>query len=187
MFQALIESPYFGVGCCIAAFFLYLTSINDRKPVLIILTLEFILCNAASILGLRLTSALDGWQMYLVYSVIQICAICAILVVTSHGFKGSLVVAILIAFAAIYNIVMIAPYFGYDVLGYSGAIMYEIYSYLLAFIMILQLIYMTLYNKAVYRGLGKYAGTYTLFIDRANFNSALAFVANILVPKRAQR
>lgn len=123
--------------------------------------------------------------MYFTYFLIQTIVIYYLLAVTQLGVNGSLVVSLLILVAAISNVLMLSIWLRYEIFGLQPAEMQEIYSFLMAFIMILQLTYMLFFNRSLIKGLGKYARAYTMVIDRVNFSRTLASVANFCLPARA--
>jgi len=124
------------------------------------------MCKVAAIIGLRMTNLLDNSGMYLAYSSIQFTSIYLLYLAAKKGYDVSIMIVALISIAAIYNILMIAPYYEYSVFGFSGEQMYNGYSNILGFIMLMQLIYMASYNKLLISKLGKHARTYTIFTDR---------------------
>jgi len=128
--------------------------------------MEFMACKSAAIIGLKMTEWLDNSGMFFVYFLIQSTSVFCIYLAARKGFDVSITVAVLISIAAIYNVLMIAPYYGYTVFGFSGEQMYNAYTNILGFIMLMQLFYMASYNKLLISKLGKYARTYTIFTDR---------------------
>jgi len=165
-FEWLFNHDQYTTGCAIAAFFLFFYSVKPKSLSMLILLLEFSACKIVAVAGLKTTSLLDNSGLFLAYSLIQAVAIYSLYMSAKKGYEISILVTVLISLAAIYNILMIAPYHGYAVFGFSGEQMYNVYSNLLGFIMLMQLFYMASYNKLLISKLGKHARTYTVFTDR---------------------
>lgn len=178
-FEWLFNNDYYTLGCTIAAFFLFYNSVLSKKLPLFILSIEFIACLIVGFVGMTLTGWLDNSGIFFAYFLIQLLAISFLLFIAIKGVEVPVTICVLIAIAAIYNILMIAPYHGYTVFGFSGQQMYDIYSNLLGFIMLIQLIYMASYNKLLISKLGKYARTYTVFADRFYMSYCWARVGGV--------
>lgn len=147
LYEWVVENPHFTLGCTIVAFFLFVTSKPEYKVCLGVLFLEFALCKIAAVIGLDLTRMWSQWELYAIYGLIQMCALLSLFVILYININISIMIALLIAFAGLYNIELALSWQKQGLTGYSAKYLYESYKNLFGGIMFFQLFFMFLCSK----------------------------------------
>jgi len=150
-FSDLFHHDHYMIGCTFAAFLCFVTAKYKEKPSLLIMFAEFLLCLLVYFVGMVWTKILYNVSGLFVYVAVQIIAIYAYRHIAKKGLKVRLIFPFLISLMAIYNVLMIAPYYKFTVFGYTGKEMHSIYVDLLGLIMLLQIFFMVIYNKFLTR------------------------------------